>query len=150
MRDAAALLAFLGQRLPPFMLPARIVFLDALPLTRNGKVDRAALPAPDESTGRAFEAPATPTQAALADLWSEILGLERVGLHENVFDLGAHSLAAMRAVVRIRAAFGVDVQLRHLFERPTVAGLAEIVDGLAWAAAPAVPAAGDAREELTL
>jgi amino acid adenylation domain-containing protein len=151
-RDASALLAFLGQRLPAFMLPGRIVFLESLPLTRNGKVDRAALPAPDEATERAIEPPVTGTQAALAGLWSELLGLERVGLHENVFDLGAHSLAAMQAVVRIRAAFGVDVQLRHLFERPSVAGLAEIVDDLAWAAAgvTARPAAGDPREELTL
>jgi amino acid adenylation domain-containing protein len=150
---APALRDFAARRLPDFMLPERIVFLDALPLTANGKVDRAKLPAPDTEGAvaeRTLDAPRSATETALADLWCGVLGLERIGIHENVFDLGAKSLAAMQAVVRMREAFGVDVALRHLFERPTVAGLAEVVDGLAWARGEPHAAGAGEREELTL
>jgi acyl carrier protein len=136
------------------MLPARIVLLDAFPLTVNGKVDRAALPAPSDDAvvaGRALQKPRSATEVTLALLWGEILSLESVGIHENVFDLGAHSLAAMKALVRIRDAFGVTMPLRNLFERPTVAGLAEVVDALVWARGQPRPApSAGAREELTL
>jgi amino acid adenylation domain-containing protein len=145
---------FLGQRLPEFMLPARIVLLDAFPLTANGKVDRAALPLPAADggmAGRALEASRSATEAALADVWCELLELERIGIHENLFDLGAKSLAAMKAVARIRDAFGVDVPLRNLFERPTVAGLAELVDGMTWSRQSRRPPRDTSgREELSL
>jgi amino acid adenylation domain-containing protein len=146
---------YLAERLPDFMLPARFVVLDAFPLTANGKVDRAALPPPaaeDAALERTLDAPRSPTEAALARLWRELLGLERVGIHENVFDLGARSLVAMQAVVRMRELFSVEVPLRHLFERPTVAALAEVVEGLTWAGAapPTAAAAGGKREELAL
>ncbi len=151
---APALREFLAQRLPEFMLPERIVFLEALPLTTNGKVDRAALPEPAADgvvAERGLDAPRSATETVLAGLWRELLGLDRIGIHENVFDLGARSLAAMKAVVRIREAFAVELPLGRLFERPTVAGLAEIIEGLAWARKSALPPppAGE-REELSL
>ena len=151
---ARALQEFARQRLPEFMAPAQFVFLDAFPLTQNGKVDRKALPAPsgqNSPASKSFVAPRTQTESALAGVWSELLNAERIGIHDNVFDLGAHSLLTMRAVMQIRALFNVDIQLRNLFERPTVAELAEMVDGLAWIARGATPAgtAGE-REEIAL
>ena len=88
----------------------------------------------------------------MARLWSELLGLERIGIHENVFDLGARSLVAMNAVVRIRQLFGVDVPLPRLFEHPTPAGLALIIDALGWAGTSTLvaPAAAGERENVTL
>jgi amino acid adenylation domain-containing protein len=144
--------AFLEERLPDYMVPSQFVLLDALPLTHNGKVDRNALPAPtgeDLGAERRLDEPQTSTEAALAQMWRELLGLERVGIHEDVFDLGAHSLLAMRAVVRIREQLGVDVPLRSLFEHPSVAALAKHIERLAWrGGSPAAPRAD--REDLTL
>ncbi|HEX5760996.1 MAG TPA: amino acid adenylation domain-containing protein [Thermoanaerobaculia bacterium] len=120
----------LRRRLPGHMVPTRFVALDALPLDRNGKVDRRALPEPLaaalEEGGPA--APRTPTEELLAGIWAEVLGVERIGLHEGFFDLGGHSLLAMRVVSRVRSAFDVDLPLRRLFERPTVAELAADLD----------------------
>jgi acyl-coenzyme A synthetase/AMP-(fatty) acid ligase/aryl carrier-like protein len=135
--DGPALREFLETRLPDYMVPAQFVFLDALPLTRNGKVDRAALPAPsgeDLAVGRRVEAARTPTESAIGEIWREHLGLSEIGIHEDVFDLGAHSLLAMKALIAIRERCGVDLALRSLFEHPTVAALAALVDGLACAA----------------
>ncbi|HUF82052.1 MAG TPA: amino acid adenylation domain-containing protein [Burkholderiales bacterium] len=151
---ARTLHEFARQRLPEFMTPAQFVFLDAFPLTYNGKVDRKALPAPSGQhtpESRPFVAPRTQTETTLAGVWSGLLEAGRIGIHDNVFDLGAHSLLAMRAVMQIRALFNVDLQLRNLFERPTVAELAEAIDGLAWLAHGAAPAgAADGREEIAL
>ena len=150
--EAQALHDFLRQRLPEFMVPAQIVFLGSLPLTPNGKVDRKALPVPgrdDAAAARPFVSPRTETETRLAEIWAGLLGIERVGIHDDVFDLGAHSMLAMRAVVRIREAFEVNLQLRNLFEQPTVAGLAELVDGVRLlSGAPVRHAAGT--EEFTL
>jgi len=151
--NAEVLPAYLKERLPQYMVPAHFVFLDALPLTRNGKVDRGALPAPsgaEVAATRRYDAPRTPTEAALAEIWRAVLELERIGIHEDLFELGAHSLLAMRAVMRIRERFEVDVPLRRLFEHPTVAGLAQLIDRLAWVAGetPLEPAAG--REQIVL
>ncbi|MDQ5848752.1 MAG: amino acid adenylation domain-containing protein [Pseudomonadota bacterium] len=151
--NAVALYEFLKERLPEYMVPTQIVFLDALPLTQNGKVDRNALPAPsgeDAAAGREFAAPCTSTERALAEIWRELLAIERIGIHEDVFDLGAHSLLAMMAVVQIRQAFALDVPLRSLFEYPTVAQLAELIDSLPWAAGKPSVQAGARREEITL
>jgi acyl-coenzyme A synthetase/AMP-(fatty) acid ligase/acyl carrier protein len=151
--NAEALHAFLKERLPEYMVPTQIVFLDALPLTQNGKVDRNALPAPcgaDLAAGRELAAPRTPTEASLAQIWRELLAIERIGIHEDVFDLGAHSLLAMKAVVQIREVFELDVPLRNLFEYPTVAGLAELIDSLSWAAGKPPAQAGAGREEIAL
>jgi len=122
---------FLKQKLPEYMVPAHFVFLKSLPLTPNGKIDRKALPAPGRTRpelDKAFVAPRTPTEELLAEIWVQLLHLERVGVHDNFFDLGGHSLLATQAVSRMREAFQVEIPLRRLFEVPTVAGLAESIE----------------------
>ncbi|WP_163867352.1 non-ribosomal peptide synthase/polyketide synthase, partial [Myxococcus eversor] len=120
--------AWLRQRLPEYMVPAHVMYLSALPQTTHGKVDRKALPVPDASgfdTGRPHEAPATPFESKLAELWTELLQVPRVGRHDSFFELGGHSLMATRLVARIRADLGLELGVRALFESPTLAGLAE-------------------------
>ncbi|MEU9230693.1 phosphopantetheine-binding protein, partial [Streptomyces massasporeus] len=122
---------WLGQRLPAYMVPALCVTVDQLPRTVGGKIDRRLLPDPGNhrpSLGRSYEAPRTPAEQAVVEVWQEVLQLDRIGVHDNFFDLGGHSLLATRAVIRLRAVFGVDVGVRTLFERPTVAGLADSVE----------------------
>lgn len=124
-----ALYTFLQERLPEYMLPAQIIVLDTLPLTPNGKVDRNALPSPgwersSLTEATAFVAPRNAIEKAIVQIWSEILGVESVGIHDNFFNLGGHSLRATKAVSRIRTVLHVDIPLRDLFEAPTVAGLA--------------------------
>ncbi|MET0623231.1 MAG: amino acid adenylation domain-containing protein [Pyrinomonadaceae bacterium] len=124
--------AFMRERLPDYMLPSAFVMLDALPLTANGKVDRKALPAPDNlrpELGGEFVAPRTPAEGLLAGIWAEVLGVEQVGVEDNFFELGGHSLLATRVVSRMRQDFKVEIQLRSIFETPTVAGLAACVEG---------------------
>ncbi|HLE82887.1 MAG TPA: amino acid adenylation domain-containing protein [Thermoanaerobaculia bacterium] len=119
--------SFLAARLPGFMVPSAFVALEALPRTPNGKVDRAALPAPgaDRPPLEAeYVAPETPVEEILAGLWREALGVERIGIHDSFFALGGHSLKATRVLLRVREVFGVDVPVHRLFERPTIAGLA--------------------------
>ena len=121
------------------MVPAQVVFLDALPLTQNGKIDRQALLdrfVCKSATGSPVALPRTPTEEKIAAIWSELLDTERIGIDDDVFDLGIRSLQAVKAVTRIRTAFAVDLQLRHLFEQPTVAGQAAVVDELLWLARP--------------
>jgi len=134
--EGEALRAFLRERLPEYMLPAQFVFLDALPLTRNGKVDRAALPAPqgeDVGVARRIEPPRTTSESLLAATLCGLLGLTSIGVHENLFDLGLHSMLAMQVLVRLRERFAVNLALRDLFEHPTVAALALRIDGLSLA-----------------
>uniref|UniRef100_UPI0037093D59 amino acid adenylation domain-containing protein n=1 Tax=Burkholderia arboris TaxID=488730 RepID=UPI0037093D59 len=116
----------LAARLPDYMVPAAFVVLDALPLTSNGKLDRRALPEPDDDAfvQAQYEAPQGETERTLAALWSDLLGVERVGRHGNFFALGGHSLVAARLLVQIRETFGHEVSIRTLFESPTVAQLA--------------------------
>ena len=112
-------------------MPAIFMLLDAFPLTVNGKVDRRALPTPDgrqPELDEVFVACRTPTEELLAAIWSQVLGVERVGIYDNFFQLGGHSLLATQVVSRIREAFQVEMPLRRLFEAPTVAGLAEDLD----------------------
>ncbi|WP_164019628.1 non-ribosomal peptide synthetase, partial [Pyxidicoccus trucidator] len=128
--DVGALRAFAQQRLPGYMVPSVFVPLEALPLTPNGKVDRKALPPPGDSRmeeGRPFVAPRTPTEERIAASWGELLGVERVGIHDDFFELGGHSLLATQVVSRIRSAFQVELPLGLLFEDFTVAGLARKV-----------------------
>ncbi|HEY8131142.1 MAG TPA: amino acid adenylation domain-containing protein [Thermoanaerobaculia bacterium] len=150
----AELRAYLAKDLPDYMLPTYFVRLDKLPLTTNGKIDRKKLPAvSDEDMQRAAETPSprTDTEKALADIWMQLLNVRHIGIDDDFFDLGAQSLLAIKAVSRIRDAFGVDVSLRNLFEQPTVAGLAGIIDGLSWVASgnSGRSHAGD-REDITL
>jgi amino acid adenylation domain-containing protein len=123
--DGSALRSYLKAHLPDYMVPSAIGTLPAFPLTPNGKVDRARLPSPDavakERTG--FEAPRTPAEVAMAEIWAEVLGVQPVGIHDDFFELGGHSLLATRVVSRVRQALGFDVPLRLLFESPTVADL---------------------------
>lgn len=134
--DSAAtsvtLRAFLKDRLPDYMIPAAFVMLTALPLTANGKLDRQALPAPEQSADHAatFVAPSTLTEETLAGIWSELLGVERIGIYDNFFDLGGHSLLATRVVARARAAFQIEIPVRAIFEAPTLAELAVLVEEL--------------------
>jgi len=117
----------LKQKLPDCMVPSAFVMLDALPLTPNGKVDRRALPAPDPGRPdleKTFVAPRTPLEETLADIWAEVLKLERVGVHDNFFELGGHSLSVTQVISRARGAFQIELPVRHLFENPTVAGSA--------------------------
>jgi amino acid adenylation domain-containing protein len=139
--------SFLKEKLPEYMVPAVFVLLDALPLLPNGKIDRLALRPPDRSRpelDKVFVAPATATETLLAEIWAQLLDLERVGIHDNFFDLGGHSLLATQLVSRVRDAFEVEIPLRRLFEAPTVAGLAESIEaaravGQSLTAPPIVP-----------
>ncbi|HVG45647.1 MAG TPA: amino acid adenylation domain-containing protein, partial [Longimicrobium sp.] len=117
-----ALRSHLSERLPEHMVPAAFVRLDALPLTPNGKVDRKALPAPegDAYARRGYEAPVGETEAALAEVWSELLGVERVGRWDHFFELGGHSLLAVRVISRVRQVLGAEVGIGDLFERPVL------------------------------
>ncbi|HRI49124.1 MAG TPA: amino acid adenylation domain-containing protein [Pseudomonadota bacterium] len=118
----------LANKLPAYMLPAAFVFLEALPLSPNGKLDRAALPAPSyERSTDDFARPRTPVEQALADIFAQILHLERVGIHENFFSLGGHSLLATQAASRVRETLGVELAVAALFAAPTVAGLSAAI-----------------------
>jgi amino acid adenylation domain-containing protein len=117
----------LRERLPDHMVPAAFVFLQALPLTANGKVDRQALPAPGQTAGQPpglFVPPRTAVEEVLAGIWTELLGREQVSVHDNFFELGGHSLLGIQVLSRVRQAFRVELPPRDLFEAPTVAGLA--------------------------
>ncbi|MFH8239677.1 amino acid adenylation domain-containing protein, partial [Streptomyces sp. NPDC018321] len=130
--DPAALRTALGRLLPEAMVPAVIVPLDAMPLTPNGKVDRAALPEADLTTERApYRAPVTLDERLLAELFAEVLGVEQVGMDDDFFALGGHSLLATRLAARIRSDLGVQLPLRTLFENPEVGSLASEIAALA-------------------
>jgi amino acid adenylation domain-containing protein len=121
----------LREHLPEYMLPSTFMMLDVLPLTRNGKVDRGALPAPEEERPeleQVYVAPRTPVEEMLAGLWESVLRVRRVGAHDNFFELGGHSLLATQLISRVRNAFALEIPLRRLFDEPTVAGLAQVIE----------------------
>jgi acyl carrier protein len=128
--------------LPPHMVPSTFILLNSLPLTPSGKLDQTALPTPDRSRperSATYVAPRTRTERLLAGIWMQLLGVDRVGAHDNFFELGGHSLLATRLLSRLREAFQLELPLRAVFETPSMAGLAQLVDeGLA---------RGDRREE---
>ncbi|WP_420127936.1 non-ribosomal peptide synthase/polyketide synthase, partial [Longimicrobium sp.] len=138
--DAQALRAHLAQRLPEYMVPAAYVRLDAFPVTTNGKVDRKALPAPegDAFAARAYEAPVGPAEQAVAAIWAELLGAERIGRHDHFFESGGHSLLAVRVASRIRQALGVEAAPADLFERPVLADFARVLETAARAEGAAI------------
>lgn len=128
----------LKRELPDYMVPSAIVFVDAFPLTANGKLDRKALPKPDalrvsEENSAAFAAPATPVQMAVAQMWREVLKVERVGVDDNFFTIGGNSLLAARVLSRVRGQFQVELRMAAIFRTPTIAELAEQVENLVWA-----------------
>jgi len=122
--------AWLAAQLPEYMVPSAVVLLEALPLTANGKVDRAKLPEPGASAaaGDSFVAARTETETQLATIWQEVLKREQVGVTDNFLALGGHSLLAIRVLGRISKAFGVRLPLRALFETPTIEALAKAID----------------------
>jgi amino acid adenylation domain-containing protein len=128
--DAGELRAFAGRRLPAYMIPAVFVELASVPLTPNGKVDRKALPAPGEARVRsavAYAAPRTELERTVAEIYAQLLGLDRVGIDDGFFDLGGHSLLATQLVFRIREEYDAELPLEDLFNRPTVRQVAEAV-----------------------
>ncbi|MBD2040241.1 condensation domain-containing protein, partial [Microcoleus sp. FACHB-672] len=128
---SSELRSFLKEKLPDYMVPAVFVLLEALPLTPNGKVDRRALPAPDTAMGdlaSTFISPRNPIEEVIAGIWTEVLYVERVGIHDNFFELGGHSLLATQVISRLREAFQIAIPLSWLFELPTVSSLSERIE----------------------
>jgi acyl-coenzyme A synthetase/AMP-(fatty) acid ligase/acyl carrier protein len=128
--DAIAVRKYLKQQLPEYMIPAAFVLIRELPLTPNGKVDRKALPIPDQDPrdqGRNQREPRTPAEEKIAAIWAELLRLDNVGIDENFFNLGGHSLLGMKVVARLQEVFHIAISLRQLFEFPTIAALAEVI-----------------------
>ncbi|WP_424921611.1 amino acid adenylation domain-containing protein [Streptomyces sp. wa1] len=119
----------LGASLPDYMIPSAVVLLEHMPLNHNGKLDRSALPAPtrQDGAGAEYVAPRDPTEEALARIWSEVLGIERVGTADNFFALGGDSINSLRTTARMRTAFGVEITPRDVFEEPTIAALAATI-----------------------
>ncbi|HEV7516040.1 MAG TPA: amino acid adenylation domain-containing protein, partial [Thermoanaerobaculia bacterium] len=141
----------LRQGLPEYMVPSAFVQLPALPLSDNGKLDRRALLAlggAEPATREAYVAPRTPVEETLAAIWSEVLRRERIGVDDNFFEVGGHSLLVTQVVSRLRGSLGIDLPLRALFEAPTIAGLAERIETVLWARrAPDPVGAGVGEEE---
>jgi amino acid adenylation domain-containing protein len=125
------LYGFLREQLPEYMIPSSFVALDALPLTTNGKIDTTALPAPGEDQlldPYLFVQPESHLEKKIAAIWSEIMGVDQIGIHDNFFHLGGHSLMAIQVVHRINQAFKVNLSVRNIFEDPTIAGLSLVVE----------------------
>ncbi|HST57595.1 MAG TPA: amino acid adenylation domain-containing protein, partial [Longimicrobium sp.] len=138
--DGDELRAQLRRSLPEYMVPAAFVSIDVLPLTPNGKLDVKALPAPDLASAEdRYVAPRTAAEEALAGIWADVLGVDRVGVEDDFFALGGHSLLATRVVSRIRSVFAIELPLRALFEGPTVAQLAAAVEEVRRAGLPLLP-----------
>ena len=138
--ESGKLRDFLLQSLPEAMIPSVFVVMDALPRTISGKVDRRSLPLPNRQQNRTFVPPRTPMETQLAQIWGQVLNLDRVGLNDNFFELGGHSLNATQLLSRVSKAFQIEIPLRSLFESPTLATQAESIETLCWAKeTPQVP-----------
>ncbi|XLS27832.1 amino acid adenylation domain-containing protein [Flavobacteriaceae bacterium M23B6Z8] len=137
--------AWLSERLPSYMVPSVYVLLETFPLSSSGKIDRKALPEPDASSYQraTYEAPETPTELQLASIWSELLQLEKIGVHDNFFELGGHSILAMRVVSSIQVATKKAIDLITLFENPSIFELAKAIDtsfsGVGYTDIPSIP-----------
>jgi len=128
--SATDLRSYVRIKLPDYMVPARFIFLDALPVSPNGKIDRKALPVPGRlrpELDTPFVAGRTPLEKNLAQIWGEVLELDQIGIHDNFLDLGGNSLAATRIVSRVIAGFQIETSLPSLFHSPTVAEMAEVL-----------------------
>lgn len=150
---SSELRSYLKAKLPEFMVPSVFVLLPALPLAPNGKVDRHALPMPDSARPEleeSYVAPRTTIEQQIADIWTQVLHLERVGIHDNFFELGGYSLLAIQIISRLRKALQVELPLPSLFEVPTVADLAKRIETVQWVVqglqAPGSDAMGDYEE----
>ena len=128
--DSGELRQFLRQVVPEYMVPASIVLLDAFPLTPNGKIDRRALPVPQEARvdRAAYMAPRTEEEQRLANIWADILSVEQVGIHDHFFEMGGHSLLAVQLISRIRREFEVELPFERLFAAPTIAELSQVIE----------------------
>jgi amino acid adenylation domain-containing protein/thioester reductase-like protein/non-ribosomal peptide synthase protein (TIGR01720 family) len=127
--DRAGLKAFLGQYLPSYMIPALWVFLDEMPLNRNGKIDRKSLPPPEHEVRAEsrYSAPRNDTETQLANIWEAVLAVSPIGVDDNFFELGGHSLLAIQILFKIRGAFAIELPMRSVFDRPTIAAQAELI-----------------------
>jgi amino acid adenylation domain-containing protein len=148
-RQPTALREFLRQRLPEFMLPNAFVTVDSIPMLPNGKVDRRALPSPDDlPTGSpGYAEPTNETERTVGAIWAETLGIERVGVDDSFFDLGGHSLLGTQVISRSREAFGLDIPITLLFESPTPRAFAASIDLIRWAAGSMTEADDDGEHE---
>ncbi len=132
----------LASKLPEYMIPGLFVLLQRIPLTANGKVDRAGLPEPDwgQLAGAgARVSPRNPTESALHEIWKQVLGTDRISVEDSFFDLGGHSLLATQVAVRVRRVFSIELPLQSLFEKPTIAAVAEFIDNVRWVTAAPPP-----------
>ncbi|WP_156752000.1 non-ribosomal peptide synthetase, partial [Mycobacterium sp. E2497] len=138
--DPVTLRAALADRLPAYMVPAAVLAVDALPLTVNGKLDTRALPAPEYTDRDRYRPPATPVEETLADIYAQVLGVQRVGVEDSFFDLGGDSLSAMRLVAAIHTTLGIHLPVRAVFDAPSVRNLSQQFDSYAqdFAAAPKI------------
>jgi amino acid adenylation domain-containing protein len=131
--DAAILRSFLGNTLPDYMIPSYFVSMESLPMTSSGKVDRKALPAPEMAqlaSGTVYVAPRNALEAQLVEIWQQVLGRDQIGVEDNFFNLGGHSLRAIRVVSIVRQNISVEIKLSEVFAHPTIAGLVESVEAL--------------------
>ena len=126
--DTQGALRYLQDKLPAYMVPAHLIALPMFPLTANGKLDRSALPSPEAGSAEQYVAPRTATEEQLAAIWTGLLGVERVGVYDDFFALGGHSLVAMQFVSRIMDTMQVSLPIDALFKSPTVAGVAEAIE----------------------
>jgi acyl-coenzyme A synthetase/AMP-(fatty) acid ligase/acyl carrier protein len=131
--EAGELRDYLRQKLPDYMVPSAMVLVSGFPHTSSGKVDRSALPAPDHPGAEAltsYVAPRGAMERLLAGIYAEVLGVDRLGAHDDFFDLGGHSLLATRIIARLEAALGIELPVRLLFEAPTIAALARRLEAM--------------------
>jgi amino acid adenylation domain-containing protein len=122
---------FLSEKLPDYMVPSVFALLDEMPITPNGKADRNALPEPEQlriQPEDSYETPRNTVEETLVEMWAEALGIERVGIHDNFFDLGGHSLLVTQLNSRVKERFQIEIALRSMFESPTVATLAQLIE----------------------
>jgi amino acid adenylation domain-containing protein len=148
----ASLRAYLRERLPDYMVPVALVPMTALPVGATGKVDRRSLPVPDLSGADAeipYVAPSTATEERMAAIWADVLGIDRIGVDRSFFDLGGHSLTAMRIMSRVQESFGVRLPLTAVFEKPSIAQISALLDEQAVAVASAPPVVEQAISRVT-